>query len=152
MPIVHFNLGYWDWHGENFVAGRQQIPDVRRRPVGACSRTCHDRGLLESTIVLALGEMGRIPKCGTAKNAGRDHWDYAQFVLAAGGGFKGGNIVGATDKTGAQVTDKFYKVESFGRTLYHLLGIDPDTIVHHASNRPVKLIAEEAPIIKEAIV
>src|SRR5258708_38109750 len=91
------------------------------------------RGLLETTIVLALGEMGRHPKCGTQKSAGRDHWDYAQFVLAAGGGFKGGNIVGATDKTGASVTDKFYKVESFGRTLYHLLGIDPDTIVNTRS-------------------
>jgi hypothetical protein len=111
-----------------------------------------DRGLLESTIVLALGEMGRHPKCGTAKNAGRDHWDYAQFILAAGGGFRGGTIVGATDKIGAQVTDKFYKVESFGRTLYHLLGIDPDTVVTTPANRPVKLIAEDAPILKEAIV
>jgi hypothetical protein len=84
--------------------------------------------------------------------AGRDHWDYAQFILAAGGGFKGGNIVGATDKTGGQVTDKFYKVESFGRTLYHLLGIDADATVNTRSGRPVKLIAEDAPIIKEAIV
>jgi hypothetical protein len=102
--------------------------------------------------VLALGEMGRHPKCGTQKNAGRDHWDYAQFVLAAGGGFKGGNIVGATDKHGSQVTDRFYKIESFARTLYHLLGIDADTVVNTRSNRPVKLIAEDAPIIKEAIV
>jgi len=103
------------------------------------------------SIVLALGEMGRHPKCGTQKNAGRDHWDYAQFVLAAGGGFKGGNIVGATDKRGERVVDRFYKVESFGRTLYHLLGIDLDTTVTTRSSRPVKLIAEEAPIIKEAL-
>jgi hypothetical protein len=151
VPVVHFNFGYWDWHGENFVAGRQQIPMLD----GALStllEDLHDRGLLESTIVLALGEMGRAPKCGTAKNAGRDHWDYAQFVLAAGGGFRGGCIVGATDKVGAQVTDRFYKVESFGRTLYHLLGIDPDTIVKTPADRPVKLIAEDAHIIKEAIV
>lgn len=150
VPIVHFNLGYWDWHGENFVAGRQQIPMF---DVGLSSllKDLDERGLLDSTIVLALGEMGRHPKCGTHKNAGRDHWDYAQFVLAAGGGFKKGAIVGATDRTGAQVTDKFYKIESFGRTLYHLLGIDPDTIVNTRSNRPVKLIAEDAPIIKEAI-
>jgi hypothetical protein len=150
VPVVHFNLGYWDWHGENFVAGRQQIPMLD----GALSTLIEDldvRGLLDSTIVLALGEMGRAPKCGTAKNAGRDHWDYAQFVLAAGGGFRRGCVVGATDKIGAQVTDKFYKVESFGRTLYHLLGIDPDTVVKTPANRPVKLIAEEAPIIKEAI-
>jgi Protein of unknown function (DUF1501) len=150
VPVVHFNLGYWDWHGENFVAGRQQIP-MLDAGLSTLIEDLHDRGLLESTIVLALGEMGRHPKCGTTKNAGRDHWDYAQFVFAAGGGFRGGNIVGATDKTGAQVTDKFYKIESFGRTLYHLLGIDPDTIVMTPANRPVKLIAEDAPIIKEAI-
>jgi Protein of unknown function (DUF1501) len=151
VPIVHFNLGYWDWHGENFVAGRQQIP-MFDSSLSALLTDLSERGLLDSTIVLALGEMGRHPKCGTQKNAGRDHWDYAQFVLAAGGGFKGGNIVGATDKTGSQVTDKFYKIESFGKTLYHLLGIDAETIVHTRSNRPVKLIAEDAPIIKEAIV
>jgi hypothetical protein len=150
VPVVHFNFGYWDWHGENFVAGRQQIP-MLDGALSALLEDLHQRGLLESTIVLALGEMGRHPKCGTDKNAGRDHWDYAQFVLAAGGGFKGGTIVGATDKTGAQVTDRFYKVESFGRTLYQLLGIDPDTVVMTPANRPVKLIAEEAPIIKEAI-
>src|SRR5436853_6152760 len=143
VPIVHFNLGYWDWHGENFVAGRQQIP-MFDAGLSALLEDLHVRGLLDSTIVLALGEMGRHPKCGTQKNAGRDHWDYAQFVLAAGGGFKGGNIVGATDKQGAQVTDKFYKIESFGRTLYHLLGIDPDTLVATGSDRPVKLIAADA--------
>src|SRR5262249_55838588 len=150
VPIVHFNLGYWDWHGENFVAGRQQIP-MFDAGLSALLQDLSERGLLDSTIVLALGEMGRHPKCGTEKNAGRDHWDYAQFVFAAGGGFKGGHIVGATDKHGSQGTDKFYQVESFGRTLYQLLGIDPDTIVTTRSNRPVKLIVEDAPIIKEAI-
>jgi hypothetical protein len=150
VPIVHFNLGYWDWHGENFVAGRQQIP-MFDAGLSSLLVDLDARGLLDSTIVLALGEMGRHPKCGSAKNAGRDHWDYAQFVLAAGGGFLGGHVVGATDKHGSQITDKFYKIESFGRTLYHLLGIDPDTVVNTRSNRPVKLIAEEVPLIKEAI-
>jgi hypothetical protein len=150
VPIVHFSLGYWDWHGENFVAGRQQIP-MFDAGLAALLEDLDDRGLLDTTIVLALGEMGRKPKCGTAKNAGRDHWDYAQFVLAAGGGFTRGNIVGATDKLGEQVSDNFYKVESFGRTLYHLLGIDPDTPVNTLNDRPIKLIAEDAPIIKEAL-
>lgn len=151
VPIVHFSFGYWDWHGENFSAGRQQIPmfDVA---LSALLEDLENRGLLESTIVLALGEMGRKPQCGTQFNAGRDHWDYAQFVLAAGGGFRRGTVVGATDRRGEQVTDNFYKVESFGRTLYHLLGIDPDTIVTSMDNRPMRLIAEETPIIREAIV
>lgn len=150
-PIVHFSLGYWDWHGENFIAGRQQIP-MFDNALAALLTDLDERGLLETTIVLALGEMGRKPKCGTEKNAGRDHWDYAQFVLAAGGGFKRGCVVGATDKLGEQVTEKFYKVESFGRTLYHLLGIDPDLVMRTPANRPIKLIAEEAPLVKEAIV
>ena len=149
-PVVHFSLGYWDWHGQNFVAGRQQIP-MFDAGLSALLEDLDQRGLLDSTIVLALGEMGRKPKCGTKEGAGRDHWDYAQFVLAAGGGFKRGAVVGATDKLGEQVTDNFYKIESFGRTLYHLLGIDPDTIVRTLGNRPVKLIAEEAPIVKEAL-
>jgi hypothetical protein len=152
MPVVHFNLGYWDWHGDNFTAGKQQIPMF-----DSCFAALLDdldaRGLLDSTIVLALGEMGRKPKIDNPKaaGAGRDHWDYAQFVIAAGGGFNRGCIVGATDKLGERVVDKFYKVESFGRTLYHLLGIDTDTVLHTPANRPVKLIAEDAPLIKEAI-
>jgi hypothetical protein len=152
VPIVHFNLGYWDWHGDNFTAGKQQIP-MFDAGLAALIDDLETRGLLDSTIVLALGEMGRKPKIDNPKaaGAGRDHWDYAQFVVAAGGGFKKGCVVGATDKLGERVTDKFYKVESFGTTLYHLLGIDPETIVHTPANRPVKLIVEDAPIIKEAI-
>lgn len=150
-PNVHFSFGYWDWHGENFIAGRQQIPmfDVA---MSALLEDLEQRGLLDTTIVLALGEMGRKPQCGTSAGAGRDHWDYAQFVLAAGGGFRRGCVVGATDRKGEQVTDAFYKVESFGATLYHLLGIDPNTVVNTLNNRPIRLINEDAPIIREAIV
>ena len=152
VPVVHFNLGYWDWHGDNFTAGRQQIP-MFDAGLAALLDDLESRGLLDSTIVLALGEMGRKPKIDSPKaaGAGRDHWDYAQFVIAAGGGFNRGCVVGATDKLGERVTDTFYKVESFGRTLYHLLGIDPDTVVNTPTNRPVKLIVEDAPLIKEAL-
>jgi hypothetical protein len=152
VPIVHFNLGYWDWHGDNFIAGKQQIP-MFDAGLAALLDDLDDRGLLDSTIVLALGEMGRKPKIDKPQEAGagRDHWDYAQFVFAAGGGFNRGCVVGATDKLGEQVTDKFYKIEGFGRTLYHLLGINADTVVHTPANRPVKLIVEDAPLIKEAI-
>ena len=107
----------------------------------------------DATFLLALGEMGRKPKIEKPKEAGagRDHWDYSQFEIAAGGGFNRGCIVGATDNLGEQVTEKFYKIESFGRTLYHLLGIDADTLVPTPANRPVTLSVEVAPIIKDAI-
>ena len=152
VPIVHFNLGYWDWHGDNFTAGKQQIP-MFDSGLAALLDDLDERGLLDSTIVLALGEMGRKPKIDKPHEtgAGRDHWDYAQFVIAAGGGFNRGCVVGATDKLGEQVSDKLYKIESFGRTLYHLLGIDADTVVQTPANRPVRLIVEDAPLIKEAI-
>ena len=150
VPVVHFSYGYWDWHGKNFSTGRRMIPKFD----AAFSSLLEDldqRGLLDTTIVLALGEMGRKPKFDNGTDPGRDHWDYAQFAIAAGGGFRGGTVVGETDKLGEQVTDKFYKVESFGATLYHLLGIDPETRLSTLNNRPVSLIAEPAPIIKEAL-
>lgn len=140
--MVHFNFGFWDCHSALYVSGRRMIPtfDAAR---AALVDDLDQRGLLESTIVLALGEMGRIPT-GTVGA----HSDYAQVVFCAGGGFRGGNVGGATDRLGDRVADKFYKIESFGRTLYHLLGIDSDTIVTTRANRPIKLIAEEAPIIQ----
>lgn len=150
VPVVHFSYGYWDWHGKNFSTGRRMIPKFD----AAFSSLLEDldqRGLLDTTIVLALGEMGRKPKFDNGTDPGRDHWDYAQFAIAAGGGFRGGTVVGETDKLGEQVTDQFYKVESFGATLYHLMGIDPETRLHTLNNRPVSLIAEHAPIIKEAV-
>ena len=72
-------------------------------------------------------------------------------MLVAGGGFTRGNVVGATDAHAAYVTDKYYKVESFGRTIYQLLGIDPDQVMYSTENRPHQLIVEDAPIIREAL-
>ncbi len=150
VPVVHFSYGYWDWHGKNMSTGRRAIPKFD----AAFSSLLEDldqRGLLKTTIVLALGEMGRKPKYDKGDDPGRDHWDYAQFAICAGGGFRGGTIVGETDKLGEQVVDKFYKIESFGATLYHLMGIDPESRLTTANNRPVSLIAEHAPLIKEAL-
>src|SRR5205823_4802420 len=106
-----------------------------------------------TTVVAMLGEMGRTPKVNNkdVPKAGRDHWGTAQFVFVAGGGFKGGAVVGRTDKHAAHVVDSYYKVESFGRTLYHLLGIDADQELYTTTNRPMKVILEEAPLIKEAL-
>ena len=72
-------------------------------------------------------------------------------MFASARSFLRGCVVGDTDKLGEQVTGNFYKSESVARTLYHLLGIDADRMVNTLSNRPIKLIAEDAPIIKEAL-
>jgi len=90
------------------------------------------------------GEFGRLPiSQGTD---GRDHNRHAFALWLAGGGFKRGCIVGATDNLGEQVTDKFYKIESFGRTLYHLLGIDATKEYRGPDGRPHLLNYHGTPI------
>ncbi len=149
VPFVytHFESN-WDHHGQNFRACKSKLPNVDNA-VSSLLEDLHTTGLLEKTIVMVLGEMGRTPKIN--KDAGRDHWGTCQSVLVAGGGFKGGTVVGATDKHAAYVTDKYYKVESFGRTIYHLLGIDPDQTLYALDNRPHRLIGEDTPLIKEVL-
>jgi uncharacterized protein DUF1501 len=69
----------------------------------------------------------------------------------AGGGFKNGMVLGKTDKTSLQVVDKAYSPISYGRTLYHLLGIDADKELYTTNGRPIKIIADDAPLIKEVL-
>jgi Protein of unknown function (DUF1501) len=149
VPFVytHFESN-WDHHGGNFKACRSKLPNLDNA-VASLLEDLHASGLLKRTIVAVLGEMGRTPKIN--KSAGRDHWGTCQSVLVAGGGFKGGTVVGATDKHAAYVVDRYHKVESFGRTLYHLLGIDPDRTMYTLEGRPLRLIVEDAPLIKDAL-
>ncbi len=87
-----------------------------------------DRGLLESTLVVLVGEFGRTPKISKGGSAmGRDHWPHCYSAMLAGGGIKGGTVYGASDKTAAYVKDDPVSLEDFTATLYHTLGIDPAT-------------------------
>ena len=88
-----------------------------------------ERGMLDSTLVVAMGEFGRTPKIN--KTAGRDHYPYAGSVLLAGAGIKGGAVIGATDRKGAVPSTRPYRPEDFAATIYHALGID-----HHRTYFP----------------
>lgn len=149
-PYLHVPFGDdWDRHTGNFKACRVLQPALDRA-LAALLEDLDERGLLKTTIVVVMGEMGRTPKINN-RDGGRDHWGACQSILVAGGGFKGGTIVGASDKIGAYVTDKHYKVESFGRTIYTQLGIDPDQEVYTTTNRPMKIILADAPLIQQLI-
>lgn len=148
VPFVYVPIGYWDFHSNNFKQCRQYLPSLSKA-VAALLEDLAERGLLDTTIVTLLGEMGRTPK--VEGGGGRGHWGTAQSVLVAGGGFQGGAVVGATDKNAAYAVDKKYKVESFGRTIYHLLGIDASQELYTTTNRPMKIILDEAPLIQEAL-
>jgi hypothetical protein len=88
-----------------------------------------DRGMLDTTLVVAMGEFGRTPRIN--KNAGRDHYPSAGSVLLAGAGISGGAVVGATDRKGAAPITRPQTPEDFGATIFHALGID-----HHRTFFP----------------
>ncbi|MCB1236318.1 MAG: DUF1501 domain-containing protein [Verrucomicrobiae bacterium] len=98
------------------------------------------RGMLERTLVVFLTEFGRTPLIN--KNGGRDHWGTAGSLFFTGGGVKTGQIVGATDKTGAEVTTRPYSPADVAATLYTQLGIEPNTLVTDFQNRPRPILAE----------
>jgi hypothetical protein len=153
VPFVYVPWPGWDFHGSVTRACQTNLP-ILDAMVSSLLQDLHDRGLLDTTIVTVLGEMGRnkIWKDPAYSGPpGRDHWGTTQFVLVAGGGFRSGMVLGATDRTSLQVTDKYYSPVSYGRTLYHLLGIDPEKELYTANGRPVKIISEEAPLIHEIL-
>jgi hypothetical protein len=150
VPFVYLDFAYWDWHGGNGIDRAKLHLATFDHAVPALLTDLAERGLLETTLVLAFGEMGRTPRANM-KNYGREHWAPAQFVFAAGGGIRPGQVVGATDRDGAYVKDREYRIASLGKTIYHLLGIDPDHELPGADGRPLRLITEEVPLIREAI-
>lgn len=152
VPFVFVPWPGWDYHGSVTDACRNSLPMLDAM-VSSLLQDLHDRGLLDSTIVTVLGEMGRnkiYKDSAYSGPPGRDHWGTTQFILVAGGGFRQGMVLGATDSTSLHVVDKYYSPVSYGRTLYHLLGVDPDKELYTASGRPVK-ISEDAPLIREIV-
>ncbi|HWC77077.1 MAG TPA: DUF1501 domain-containing protein, partial [Blastocatellia bacterium] len=98
----------------------------------------HDRGLLDTTLVLAMGEFGRTPKVNPA--GGRDHWPQCWTVLFAGGGIKGGQAVGSTDEIGAYPKDRPTSPGAIAATVYKSLGIDLGLELPGPQARPLRLV------------
>lgn len=103
-----------------------------------------DRGMLDSTLVVCLGEFGRTPKVN--KDAGRDHWPGAMSVVFAGAGVPRGQVVGATDPKGYYAAENIYSPEDFAVSLYTKMGIEPHQVLHTSSGRPVQLVNGGKPI------
>lgn len=126
--------GQWDTHSNNFNLLRNfNLPNLDRN-YSALIEDLHDRGLLESTLVILMGEMGRTPKVNN-KSAGRDHWTQCGFILLSGGGVKRGFTYGESDRHAAwPVTDPVSSADYIA-TVYQLLGLDPHmTIVDDRGN------------------
>lgn len=153
VPFVYVDLPYWDWHGGVAVKDSAGMASLAGLDAALSSLLVDlkDRGLLDTTLVMALGEMGRTPKMNRNGPAARDHWGNAMFAILAGGGVKPGVVVGSTDAQAAYPKDAEYKIPSVGKTMYHLLGIDPDSELVTADNRPLKLITDDLPVVRELL-
>ena len=120
--------GGWDTHGNNFACLKDRLLPEFDRPFAALLDDLHRRGLLESTLVLVSSEMGRKPRIGDSRSgdldgAGRDHWTACQSVLLAGGGIRGGQVFGSSDKRAEYPDRNPVAPEHIARTLFHAMGI-----------------------------
>jgi len=132
--------GGWDTHKENFPTMRRRLPELDKG-MAALLQDLSSRGLLDSTIVWCSGEFGRTPKVQWEApwNGGRGHWGKVFSSVVAGGGFRGGHIVGASDAKGEEVKERpVYPWDLIG-SMYELLGIDPDSTFPRVSEGNVRL-------------
>jgi hypothetical protein len=130
--------GYWDTHANNFKSLRQMLPALDRG-IYALVTDLHERGLDREVAVVVWGEYGRTPKING--NAGRDHWPGASFALVAGGGFRMGQVIGATSARAERPVGKSYIPQNVLATLYHeVFGIDLATTLPDRAGRPVHLL------------
>lgn len=143
VPFVTLYEGGWDHHRDLFNSCRKRLPEVDNT-VATLILDLEERGLLDETLVVMLGEFGRTPQIN--KDAGRDHWSNAMSVLMAGAGTPGGTIVGATDQQGYSAVDRVLSPENFASTIYRKLGIDPNQIFYTPQGRPTHLVSDPTPI------
>ncbi len=143
VPFITLNEGGWDHHTSLFDSFDKRFPAFEAS-IAALIQDLDARGLLDSTLVVALGEFGRTPKIN--KDAGRDHWSNAMSVLFAGCGTPGGQVVGATDKKGYSAVERILSPENFASTIYMKLGIDPGKIYYNPNGRPAHLVSDPNPI------
>ena len=142
VRCVTVAFGAWDWHanreGSIEYLSKKYLP-VFDHAVSVFLEDLEERGLLETTTVIAWGEFGRTPKINA--KGGRDHWPGTQSVLLAGGGIQGGRVIGETDKIGSVPSSRPVHVQEIFATLYNNLGIDVNSdTVNDFNGRPRFLV------------
>jgi hypothetical protein len=132
----------WDTHWEHYPRMKNELMPGFDRGYSGLIADLDDRGLLDETLVLVLSEHGRTPKISKAKGGGRDHWSQAYTTLLAGAGVARGKVLGKTDSIGGTVVDSPVSPKDVLTTTYHLLGIDPETILADKVGRPQPLVPD----------
>ncbi len=135
----------WDTHGNNFKTLKGTLLPQLDAAVPTLLEDLSDRGMLERTLVVVMGDFGRTPKINT-NGAGRDHWNFCYSLVLAGGGVKGGYVHGASDKIGAKPSRNPVTPADVIATVYECLGVPPDLELHDRLARPFVLCPWGQPI------
>ena len=145
VPYITINYNGWDTHKQHFETMRRKLPEMDQG-MAALLEDLAQRGLLDSTIVWWTGEFGRTPKVlwESPWNGGRGHYGKCFCSVVAGGGFKGGRVVGASNATGTEVASRPVCPQDLLRSMYTLLGIDPDGPLPNFRGLDVKVMPPAA--------
>lgn len=141
VPYITINYPGWDTHKQHFQTMQRKLSEFDQG-LSALLEDLDKRGLLDTTIVWCCGEFGRTPKIDWQPpwNGGRGHWGHCFSALVAGGGFKGGLVVGASDEKGEYVAQRPVYPEDLLRSILRLLGIDPDANLPNDRGIEVKVM------------
>jgi hypothetical protein len=151
VTFVEVNLGGWDTHQNNFARVRQLSGQVDPA-MSQLVIDLRERGLLDSTLVIWMGEFGRTPRINQrGAQPGRDHYPRAWSTVLVGGGIRGGQVIGATDAEGATVTDRPVSAIDFMATVCRVLGIDYTKMNQTPIGRPVRIADRGATPIQQLI-
>ena len=128
------NQGGWDTHAKNAEALKTLLMPIMDRAYSALLEDLAQRGMLDDTLVVWIGEFGRTPRHNG--NAGRDHWGNCFSMAFAGGGIRGGQVHGSSDRDAAYPVDGMVSAADVTATIFHCLGYHPDTEIHDSLGRP----------------
>jgi len=138
----------WDTHWHHFpIYKNNRLPELDHAYSALCA-DLQSRGLLDETLVVVMGEMGRTPKINNNKGGGRDHWSYLQNVLLTGAGVQQGMVYGSSDKKGQMPESNPVGPADLIATIYAALGIDPSTLIQDQAGRLRPILADGEPIRK----
>lgn len=159
VPFVTVNNRGWDTHNDLYTRLKEGFTGAPGPGVGlipsldlaltALVSDLDERGMLDETLIVVMGEFGRTPKLNTA--GGRDHWPRVFSVALAGGGVKGGQVIGSSDSVGEGPRDRAVTPSDLAATIYRLLGIDPKLELHTSDGRPVRVAPYESEVISEIV-
>jgi uncharacterized protein (DUF1501 family) len=142
VNLVQVNLGNnetWDTHQAAFPNLRDKLFPPTDRALSALLDDLHARGMLDSTLIVMAGEFGRTPRISSIPDArlpGRDHWGAVQTVFFAGGGVRGGTVIGSSDRVGAYPATSPQTPENMAATIYEALGLPRTVAWHDPTGRP----------------